>query len=128
VAEALKFFGTGDVEHSGPVSLGEPGNDTGSKKTCLLPGRGRACPATSIVLAPLPRLRGVGRREVAGTSPATTLVARPKSALWFPDHDDVQFARAVSAEDEGLLDIGGAGRAGNHVDGARHGVGAETRA
>ena len=36
------------------------------------------------------------------------------------DDDDMQAARPVRAEEQGLLDIGGARRPGDHVDGARH--------
>src|SRR6266849_1203098 len=71
-----------------------------------------------------PPLAGEGRVG-AGTSPAMThwlprvvapaatpahkwlVMQNNPSRLRFADHDDVQFARAVSAENEGLLDIGG---------------------
>src|SRR5215204_2642734 len=40
---------------------------------------------------------------------------------YFPrHHDHVQPARAVGAEDQRLLDVGGARRAGDPVHGARH--------
>src|SRR5208337_583345 len=54
-------------------------------------------------------------------SPAATMTRniRVFSQLRFPNKDNVQFARAVSAQDEGLLDVGGARRAGDKVDGAR---------
>src|SRR4051794_3947824 len=69
----------------------------------------------------------VARMEPWGHASACPRIApgNPGAALWLPNHQHMQPAGPVRAEDQDLRDVGRAGGAGYHVDIARQRVGAE---
>src|SRR5688572_16574413 len=106
------------------AGCGLPGGAVGAAGFAALGFAGGALGAASLGGAGF-RLDLIGRTVCATcrhNSSSSGVTRRFAIALGFVDHDDVQPLRPMRAHQDGLLDVAAARRAGDEVQGARHGL------